>query len=59
MEKDKISTPDQARQAAIDWQIWAADQALSYGELADWADHFRQLAKKYNLIDEFKENGII
>jgi hypothetical protein len=54
-----ISTEDEARQAAIDWQTWAADQSLSYGELADWAAAFETLGKKFNLTDEFKENGIL
>ena len=35
---------------AIDWQNWASEQNLSYGELADWGDHFYKLAKKYNNI---------
>ena len=26
-----------ARQEAIDWQLWASEQNLSYGELADYA----------------------
>lgn len=59
MKITKITTEDQARQAAIDWQIWAGEQSLSYGELAEWADHFTQLGEQFNLTDEFKENGII
>jgi hypothetical protein len=54
-----IKTPDEARQAAIDWQVWAADQSLSYGELAEWQAYFRTLARKFDLRDEFEENGII
>jgi hypothetical protein len=59
MKITKITTEEDARQAAIDWQIWAADQSLSYGELAEWADHFRQLGEQFNLTEEFSENGII
>jgi hypothetical protein len=33
MKITKITTEEDARQAAIDWQIWAADQSLSYGSL--------------------------
>lgn len=28
-------TAEEARQFAIDWQNWQAEQSLSYGELAD------------------------
>jgi hypothetical protein len=54
-----IKSEDQARQTAIDWQQWASEQSLSYSELADWSGFFRTLARKFNLTDEFKENGII
>jgi len=59
MTKDKINTEDQARQKAIDWQQWQTDQSLSYQEVADWQDYFYVLAEKFDLTDEFKENGII
>jgi len=52
-------TQAEARQYAIDWQNWASGQYLSYSELAEWQAIFSALAKKHNLIDEFKENGII
>ncbi len=54
-----ITTQEEARQYAIDWQNWASEQNLSYGEMADWASYFQNLAEKFNLIEEFKENGII
>lgn len=54
-----LQSEEEARQAAIDWQAWASDQNLSYAELADWQNHFTIVAKKFNLTDEFKENGII
>lgn len=54
-----ITTPEAAQQAAIDWQSWQSEQSLSYGELAEWAAAFEELAKKYDLVDEFVENGII
>ena len=55
----KINTREEARQFAIDWQKWSSEQALSYSELAEWGDIFEKLAVKYNLAEEFKENGII
>ena len=52
-------TEEEARKYAIDWQNWANEQSLSYEELAFWGDEFNKLAKKFNLEEEFKENGII
>ena len=60
MEKTpQPETAEQARQYAIDWQNWQAQGTLSYGELAEWQAVFTDLAGKYNLTAEFKENGII
>lgn len=47
-----------AREAAIDWQDWQAEQNLSYGELADWQEHFEKLGRRYGLLKEFRENAI-
>ena len=58
MEKRIIKTKEEARQYAIDWQKWASEQNLSYGELAEWGDIFSILALKFNLQEEFRENGI-
>lgn len=55
----RVRTAEQARQHAIDWQIWASNQNLSYLELQEYALYFTELAKEFDLIDEFKENGII
>ena len=44
---------------AIEWQMWASEQCLSYGELYEYANYFYKLAKRYGLIKEFRENGII
>ena len=48
-----------AVEKAKDWQYQASEQNYSYGELADFYDKFYKLAKRYGLIKEFKENGII
>lgn len=47
-----------ARQTAIAWQHNAPEN-LSYGELAEAADYFTKLAKRYGLVREFRENCII
>ena len=54
-----IKTQEEARQFAIDWQSWASEQSLSYGELAGWGEVLSVLAEKFDLVEEFKENGII
>jgi len=55
----QIKTTAEATSYAIDWQNWASNQNLSYAELAEWQEVFTKLAIKFDLQDEFKENGII
>lgn len=52
-------TKEEARQEAIDWQREAGEKDMSYAELAEAGAYFTKLAKKFNLEEEFKENGII
>lgn len=54
-----FETAEEARQEAIDWQEWQAYQALSYFEVGEWMAFFEKLGKKFNLTEEFKEEGII
>lgn len=48
-----------AREKAIAWQYDFENHNYSYGELAEWSSYFEKLGKKYGLIEEFRENGII
>lgn len=48
-----------ARQQAIDWQNEQSMQSMSWGEVAYYSDYFTKLGKRYGLLKEFKENGII
>lgn len=48
-----------ARDAAIMAQQKAAEQAQSWEEVAETADRLERLARRYGLIREFRENGII
>lgn len=48
-----------ARQKAQSWQLDFTDRDSSYGELAADQQWFAQLAKRYGLTEEFRENGII
>ena len=50
---------DAARNQAIEWQAAFAQRNYSYGELADWAEHFERLGRRFGLLTEFRENGII
>jgi hypothetical protein len=54
-----VYTADEVRALAIEYQQWASKEFLSYNEVADWQELFMELGKKFNLTDEFKENGII
>ena len=49
----------QARQKAIDWQLSQGSEPMSWGEAAMWANYFYTMGKRYGLLKEFKENGII
>ena len=48
-----------AMDEAIEWQMGFDNHNYSYGELADFQEHFEKLARKYGLVKEFRENGII
>ena len=55
----KIKSKDEARNFAIAWQGQFNELNLSYEELLFTTDYFYRLAKKFGLVREFKENGII
>ena len=50
---------ENARQRAMDWQTDYYNNNYSYGELIAFAEYFTRLAKRYGLMTEFRENGII
>jgi hypothetical protein len=50
---------ERIRNMAIEWQNDFENHDYSYGDLIYWEDYFRGLAKKYGLVREFEENGII
>jgi len=47
------------RSFAMEWQNASADIDYSYEELAEWNGFFEKYGKKYGLLREFRENGII
>ena len=50
---------ENARQKAMDWQTDYYNNNYSYGELIAFAEYFTRLAKRYGLMTEFRESGII
>lgn len=44
---------------AIEWSFASGAASWSYGELADIQEFFERNGKRYGLIREFRENGII
>ena len=50
---------ERARDKAIEWQLDFNNHNYSYSELACYGDYFTRLAKRYGLVKEFRENGII
>jgi hypothetical protein len=54
-----VTTKEEARELAKNWQIYAGEASLSYGELSEYQGYFDTLGKKFGLTREFKENGVI
>lgn len=50
---------EKARNKAIEYQLSFDGKCLSWSELAYYTSYFERLAKRYGLVKEFKENGII
>ena len=48
---------ENVREQAIEWQHSAQD--MSYEELFAWTSYFYMMGRKYGLLREFRENGII
>ena len=58
----KLSIPktkEQAREQAINTQNIISNNNFSLGELIIISEHFLYFGKKFGLINEFKENGIV
>jgi hypothetical protein len=56
---ENIKTKDEARDFAIEWQNYASEKSMFLSEVLDWSIAFEDLAKKFDLVDEFRENGIV
>ena len=59
-EKDYMSRKNHVRDIAMNFQDLFIDGFdMSYGDLFRFSEYFEKQAKKYGLVHEFKENGII
>ena len=59
MELKQPKTRDQAINQAIKTQSIISNNNFSLNELSIISEHFLYFGKKFDLLDEFKENGII
>jgi hypothetical protein len=59
MIMDKVHTKDEAVNKAIEFQTWQSNQIISLKDVINWASYFENLAREFNLEDEFLENGLI
>lgn len=59
MTKQTIKTKQQAREWAISIQTQISQEALSWGEIHEIQDELRKIGKRFGLIKEFKENGLL
>lgn len=48
-----------AREKAIEWQLKFGTKDVSYDELLEAGNYFEKLGKRYGLLKEFRENGIL
>lgn len=50
---------EESRNKAIEWQSHFSDESYSWSELLRFQEYFTKLGKRYGLLREFRENGII
>ena len=48
-----------AREEAQKWQHDISQNALAWWDIAHMGDYFEELGRRFGLIREFRENGII
>lgn len=47
------------REKAINFQQMFSEYDFSYSEIIEYQDYFQKQGKRYGLLKEFRENGII
>ena len=53
------ASKERVRNKTIEWQYDFDNHNYSWGELIWFYDYFEKMAKRYGLVREFRENGII
>ena len=53
------SRKDMYRRTAVSWKAWADGSALSESQVRGMSIFFRRIGKRFGLINEFKEIGVI
>lgn len=50
---------EQVREEAREWQFSFSEASYSWAEVAEAGQRFERLGRRYGLLREFRENGII
>ena len=50
---------EQVREEAREWQFSFSEESCSWSEVAEAGQRFERLGRRYGLLREFRENGII
>lgn len=50
---------EKTRDEAISWQMAFSEESLSYGEPCEIREKLEEKAKRYGLLREFAENGVL
>lgn len=63
-EKRKMKThyqkmKEKTRDESIAWQTSLSEESLSYGELCEMREKLEEKARRYGLLREFAENGVL
>ena len=48
-----------ARELAVQWQYDFANNNYNWEEISEFTDYFTKLGKRYGLLKEFRENGVL
>lgn len=50
---------EKTRDEAIAWKTVLSEESLSYGELCEICEKLEEKARRYGLLHEFAENGVL
>lgn len=55
----RANTREEARAQAIEWQTDFNNHNYTWSELSYFCEYFEKLGERFELLEEFHENGII